>query len=104
VAKPKALGEHIGGMDPGKSVDKFAGKSFAVNALMRPCRVELLEIAALLKLTREFEVVKDTKDSLNDPHSLWHLEPCYQKPIRVTIAANIDVIRTVSVMLSSCND
>jgi hypothetical protein len=66
------LGEHIGAVDPWKCVDQLAGKSFAINAQAWPCRVELLEVVALVKLAREFEVMEDTKDSLNDPHSRWH--------------------------------
>jgi hypothetical protein len=82
MAKPKALGEHFGSVDPRKCLDKLGGKSFAVNAQARPCRVELLEVVAFVKLAREFEVVEDTKDSLNDPHSRWHPQPMLTKAVR----------------------
>ncbi len=77
--KPKALDEHIRSVDPWKSFHEFPWKSFAVNAQVRPRRVELLEIVTLLKLASKFEVVEDTKDSLNDPYSLWHLQTMLSK-------------------------
>lgn len=68
-------------MDPWKCLDELGGKSFAVNAHARPCRVELLEVVALMKLAGEFEVMEDTKDSLNDPHSRWHPQAMLSKAV-----------------------
>jgi hypothetical protein len=91
VTKAEALDEHLGGVDPWECVDELRGKSFAINAQARPCRVELSQVVALVQLACEFEVVEDTKDSLNDPHSRWHPQAMLSNAVRKG-TANLTVV------------
>ncbi len=49
--------------------DQIVREAFAIQPDARPGGVDLLKVAALVKLTRQLKVVIHPKDSLNNPHS-----------------------------------
>ena len=63
----------VGCVEKRKATDKGVGKALASDPCPGPGGIDLLEVIAAVKLMREFEVVKDSKDGLGNFHEIWLL-------------------------------
>src|SRR6202012_79359 len=73
VAQPgeidgRAAGEVLGHMQPGEGFDFVAGKAFALEPRPGPGGVDAAQVTAAIEFTREFKVMEDAEDGLDDLH------------------------------------
>jgi hypothetical protein len=63
-----AVEQIVGCVKQRKGADERAGQAFALQSCPGPGGVDLLEMIAPVELVREFEVVEDSKDGLDNFH------------------------------------
>src|SRR6185437_5380402 len=73
VAEPsevegRAAGEVLGHVQPGEGFDFIVGETFALQPRPWPGGVEAAQVASAIELTREFKVMEDAEDGLDDLH------------------------------------
>src|SRR6185437_12647633 len=73
VAEPgevegRAAGEVLGHVQPGEGVDLFSAEALPLQACPWPGGVEEAQVASAIELTREFKVMEDAEDGLDDLH------------------------------------
>ena len=73
VAEPgeidgRAAGEILGHVQPGEGFDFFAGQAFALQPRPGPGGVDAAQVASTIEFARQFKVMEDAEDGLDDLH------------------------------------
>src|SRR5580658_5238079 len=63
-----AAGKVLGHMQPGEGFDLVASEAFALEPRPRPGGVDAAQVASMIEFAREFKVMEDAEDGLDDLH------------------------------------
>jgi hypothetical protein len=91
-------------MEPGESLDLFAGKAFALEPRPGTGGIDSFKMAATVEFARQFKVMEYTKDSLDNAHkgpdTLLNRHVCFDPYSNEGLSAPIPIAKCVFAMIA----